>query len=105
MQNNNQLKALSKPMWWGLFLLATFLLSNVVEQFKVFTIAPALFEGVKLILLLVGLLLSAMILMADSYLKERQKGEVSKEIALFEWYFSKQQSRQTTKERGETHGR
>lgn len=78
---------LGSSLWWGAFLAATFILSLCFQAFKEFTLTPDVFHGLLLLgalLLLLGVML---LLVIDGYLKERQKGNIQRPVALFEWIY------------------
>jgi hypothetical protein len=77
-------------LWWALFLSATWLMSVWFKAFGAFTHSPT--AGPFLGLLGMTLLLAAnlLILVYDSYAKEKRKGAVKNTIRLFEWMYRKQ---------------
>ena len=71
-------------VWWAVFILATVMLSQFIQRFKAFTLAPNLETGLMLLGVILLLLLSCLALIYDGYLKEKQKGSVHHPVRLFE---------------------
>ena len=90
MNDKKQVPTLNTPMWWVMFILTTVLLSSTVEQFKAFTLVPEMASGLKLAMLVLALLLVLTVIMYDSYVKEKLKGEVVRPIKLFERLYALQ---------------
>ncbi|HEY9686291.1 MAG TPA: hypothetical protein V6C52_04875 [Coleofasciculaceae cyanobacterium] len=78
-------KPLTRPMWWGLFLAATYVMSLWFQTFKVFTVTPTLTNGLGWLGVNLLLLLIVMTLIYDSYVQEKGRGRIEKPIRLFEW--------------------
>lgn len=82
-------KPLSKPLWWGMFALATVALSLCFKAFKVFTLAPTLLNGLMWLLAIAVMVLATGVLAYDSYVEEKGRGRVQNQIRLFEWLIEK----------------
>lgn len=85
-----QVQTLNTPMWWVMFILTTVLLSSTVEQFKVFTLTPTGVSGLKCFFMVLALLLVLMVMMYDSYVKEKLKGTIARPIKMFERLYALQ---------------
>lgn len=82
-------RPLHRAVWWGLFLVATYVMSLWFQAFRVFTVAPTLENalGVLAVMAMLGLVLS--VLVYDSYVHEKNQGKIAKTIRLFEWLYEK----------------
>lgn len=84
---------LNKITWWGVFGLSSYLLSLVFQGFKLFTVAPTLENGLVFLGAMALLSVSLMVLVYDSYVKEKAKGTVEHPIRLFEWLLARQRGK------------
>ncbi len=90
MVEGTQIKPLSAPVWWLLFLGATYGMSLWFDASRAFFAAP---EPARLLPWLgatVLLVLVMAVLMYDSYVKERTRGKVHRPVRLFEWAYRRQ---------------
>ena len=80
-------KPLSRPLWWGLFLTATYVMSLWFQTFKAFTVQPTLQNGAVWlgVMLLLSLVLG--VLVYDSYVQEKRQGRLHHTLGLFEWLY------------------
>ena len=84
-QNGSQQKPLSTLQWWVCFALDTYVLSLCFQQFRVFTVTPDWPNGGLMLGVLALLLMIMALLGYDSYIGEKRKGNVEKNIAAFDW--------------------
>jgi hypothetical protein len=82
-------RLLPKPLWWALFLVATYLMSLWFQTFKTFTLTPILSTGFAWLLVMGLLTVVIMILAYDSYVQEKGKGRIEKPARLFEWMIAR----------------
>ena len=75
----------SKPIWWTLFLAATFLMSLWFQTFKAFTLHPNMINGLLWLAVMFILIVNIAVLAYDSYLLEKSKGKIHKPVRFFEW--------------------
>jgi hypothetical protein len=75
----------ARPVWWTLFLLATFFMSLWFQTFKTFTLTPTLQTGLTWLVVMAVLVAIVTLMIYDSYVYEWQKGQIQKPMALFEW--------------------
>lgn len=87
--NSVQTKPLSKGLWWGCFLLATYMMSLGFQTFRVFTLNPNLQNGLLWLGSMTLLALVVTVLIYDSYVQEKNRACVQKPIRLFEWMMEK----------------
>ncbi|MEB3246156.1 MAG: hypothetical protein VKJ06_09260 [Vampirovibrionales bacterium] len=84
------IRGLNTIAWWAVFLLCAVGLSWVFETFKQFTLVPNLTNGLLLAGAFFILLGAFVLLLYDSYAKEKQKDKITRPFALFEaWYHRK----------------
>ncbi|MEM0951641.1 MAG: hypothetical protein AAGI66_05800 [Cyanobacteria bacterium P01_H01_bin.74] len=82
-------KPLGKLLWFVLFILGTYLMSLCFQAFRVFTLTPNIQNAAFLLLALLFTSQVLFVMIYDSYIHEKQKGNVYKPIALFEWLITK----------------
>lgn len=80
---------LTKPLWWSLFALDTFLLSKCFHTFKTYTLVPDLNNGLLFAAAILSCLLVLSVLVFDSYAIEKTKGNIHKPFFLFEWAYAR----------------
>ena len=73
---------LTKPLWWGMFALDTFLLSKCFHTFKTYTLTPDLNNGLLFATAILGFVLALSVLVFDSYAIEKTKGNIHKPFFL-----------------------
>lgn len=83
-------RVLSRPVWWLLFLAATYVMSQWFQTFRVFTITPSLENGLVWLGANLLLFVNVAVLVYDSYVQEKGRGQVQKPLRLFEWMYRRQ---------------
>lgn len=83
-------RVLSRPVWWFLFLSATVIMSQWFQTFRVFTITPSMENGLIWLGMNLLLIANVALLVYDSYVQEKGRGQVQKPLRLFEWMYRRQ---------------
>jgi hypothetical protein len=88
--SRSSLQVLNRGLWWMVFGIATFALSIAFQTFRVFTLTPTLDTGLKLVAAVLLLIAVLLVLLYDSYVKEKGKGNIHHPFKLFEWVYARQ---------------
>ncbi|MBY0403646.1 MAG: hypothetical protein K2X66_07075, partial [Cyanobacteria bacterium] len=92
-------KFLNPVQWWVLFAVNTYLMAQVFQTFREFTLQPTASHLLILLGIVAALSLMLGLQLFDSYVNEKNKGNVHNQVPLFEWFLrlrSKSTSAQTS---------
>lgn len=82
-------KPLRRPVWWAMFLVATYTMSLWFQTFKVFTKVPSVATALPWLGVMALLIAVLGLLAYDSYVQEKAKGTIQKPARLFEWLIAR----------------
>jgi hypothetical protein len=88
-------KFLNPVQWWVLFAVNTFLMAQVFQTFREFTLQPTASHLFILLGIVAALSLMLGLQLFDSYVTEKNKGNVHNQVPLFEWFLRLQSKPQS----------
>lgn len=90
MAEQKQIRPLATWMWWGFFILATWVMSLWFDASRAFFAEPGWERALEWAAVMGLLFMVMLVLMYDSYVKEKTRGKVHRPVRLFEWIYERQ---------------